>query len=138
MIIFTDRDRQMLNHVVDVIGDRMRHEDGYTEQDERTVTKLDKLAKSPTTSIVILADDVDAEARQMFQAIVQAELRAWVPGASQRLLYRAGRIVGIEQPNPAKGQPDCGPNVADHALINDWVAGLYLHRCSNCFRLFQL
>jgi hypothetical protein len=138
MIIFTDRDRQMLNHVVDVIGDRMRHEDGYTEQDERTVTKLDKLAKSPTTSIVILADDVDAEARQMFQAIVQAELRAWVPGASQRLLYRAGRIVGIEQPNPAKGQPDCGPDVADHALINDWVAGLYLHRCSNCFRLFQL
>lgn len=138
MIIFTDRDRQMLNHVVDVIGDRMRHEDGYTEQDERTVTKLDKLAKSPTTSIVVLADDVDAEARQMFQAIVQAELRAWVPGASQRLLYRAGRIVGIEQPNPAKGQPDCGPDVADHALINDWVAGLYLHRCSNCFRLFQL
>lgn len=138
MIIFTDRDRQMLNHVVDVIGDRMRHEDGYTEQDERTVTKLDKLAKSPTTSIVILANDVDAEARQMFQAIVQAELRAWVPGASQRLLYRAGRIVGIEQPNPAKGQPDCGPDVADHALINDWVAGLYLHRCSNCFRLFQL
>jgi hypothetical protein len=138
MIIFTDRDRQMLNHVVDVIGDRMRHEDGYTEQDERTVTKLERLAKSPTTSIVILADDVDAEARQMFQAIVQAELRAWVPGASQRLLYRAGRIVGIEQPNPAKGQPDCGPDVADHALINDWVAGLYLHRCSNCFRLFQL
>lgn len=138
MIIFTDRDRQMLNHVVDVIGDRMRHEDGYTEQDERTVTKLDKLAKSPTTSIVILADDVDAEARQVFQAIVQAELRAWVPGASQRLLYRAGRIVGIEQPNPAKGQPDCGPDVANHALISDWVAGLYLHRCSNCFRLFQL
>lgn len=138
MIIFTDRDRQMLNHVVDVIGDRMRHEDGYTEQDERTVTKLDKLAKSPTTSIVILADDVDAEARQVFQAIVQAELRAWVPGASQRLLYRAGRIVGIEQPNPAKGQPDCGSDVADHALINDWVAGLYLHRCSTCFRLFQL
>lgn len=138
MIIFTDKDRQMLNHVVDVIGDRMRHEDGYTEQDEQTVTKLDKLAKSPTTSVVVLADDVDAEARQMFRAIVQAELRAWVPGASQRLLYRAGRIVGIQQPNPAKGQPDCGPDVANHALFSDWVAGLYLHRCSDCFRLFEL
>lgn len=138
MIIFTDKDRQMLNHVVDVIGDRMRHEDGYTEQDEQTVTKLDKLAKSPTTSVVVLADDVDAEARQMFRAIVQAELRAWVPGASQRLLYRAGRIVGIQQPNPAKAQRDCGDDYANHALISDWVAGLYLHRCSDCFRLFEL
>lgn len=136
MILFTEADRQMMNHVVDVIGDRMRHEDGYTEQDERTVTKLDRLAKSPTTSIVVLADDVDAEARQMFQAIVRAELAHWVPDASQRLLYRAGRIVGIEQPNPAKGQRDCGAERADHALISDWVAGLYLHRCSNCFRVF--
>lgn len=139
MTIFTDKDRQMLNHVVDVIRDQMLYEpDEYTEQNEQTVAKLDKLAKSPTTSIVVLADDVDADARQMFQAIVRAELRAWVPGASQRLLYRAGRIVGIPQPNPEWAWPDCGPERADHTLINDWVAGVYLHRCSGCFRLFEL
>lgn len=138
MILFTEEDRQMLNHIVDVVGDRMHHEDGYTEQDSRTLGKLDKLAKAPATAVVVLADDVDAEARQMFQAIVRAELRHWVPGASQRLLYRAGRVVGIEQPNPAKGQSDCGADRADHSLINDWVSGLYLHRCSSCFRLFEL
>ena len=137
MILFTDKDAQMLNHVVDVIGDRMHHEDGYTEQDEATVKKLDELAKSPCTAVVILGDEVDAEARQMFQAIVQAELRHWVPGASQRLLYRAGRALGIGQPNPAQGRPDCGPDRADHALISDWVAGLYLLRCSSCFRLYE-
>lgn len=76
--------------------------------------------------------------QQMLKHIVRAELAHWVPGASQRLLYRAGRIVGIEQPNPANGQPDCGDDPEHHALISDWVAGLYLHRCSNCFRLFQL
>jgi hypothetical protein len=137
MILFTEEDRQMLNHIVDVVGDRMHHEDGYTEQDGRTLSKLDKLAKTPATAVVVLADDVDAEARQMFQAIVRAELRHWVPGASQRLLYRAGRVVGIEQPNPAKGRRDCGADRTDHALISDWVAGLYLHRCSSCFRLFE-
>lgn len=137
MILFTEDDRQMMKHVVDVVGDRMHHEDGYTDQDRRTLDKLDRLSKSPATAVVVLADDVDAEARQMFQAIVRAELRHWVPGASQRLLYRAGRIVGIQQPNPAHAQADCGADRADHALISDWVAGLYLHRCSSCFRLFE-
>lgn len=83
-------------------------------------------------------DDPDADVVQMFQAIVRAELRAWVPGASQRLLYRAGRIAGIRQPNPAKGQRDCGDDPGHHALISDWTAGMYLHRCSDCFRLFDL
>lgn len=138
MIIFTDRDRQMLNHVVDVIGDRMRHEDGYTEQDRVTFMKVQDMSNAPVSTVVVTGEEIDAEARQMFQAIVQAELRAWVPGASQRLLYRAGRIVGIQQPNPAKAQRDCGDDYANHALISDWVAGLYLHRCSDCFRLFEL
>jgi hypothetical protein len=61
-----------------------------------------------------------------------------VPNTSQRLLHRAGRIVGIHQPNPSLGFTDCGPDAGDHALISDWVAGLYLHRCSDCFRLFEL
>lgn len=137
MIIFTERDRQMLKHVVEVVGDRMMNEGGYTEQDGQTLSKLDDMAKSPATTAVITADDTDAEARQMFQAIVRAELRAWVPGASQRLLYRAGRITGVIIPNPANARPDCGPDRTDHALIHDWVAGLYVDRCSSCYRLYD-
>lgn len=127
----------MLNHIVDVMGDRMHREDGYTEQDERTFTKVAELAKSPVTTVVVTADDTDAEAKQMFQAIVRAELRNWVPNASQRLLYRAGRVVGVIMPNPANMQPDCGPNRSDHALVHDWIQGLYVDRCSSCHRLYD-
>lgn len=138
MIVFTERDRQMLRHIVDVVGDRMHHEDGYTEQDRLTFMKVQDMSTAPATVVVVTGEEIDSEARQMFQAIVRAELAHWVPGASQRLLYRAGRIVGVDQPNPAKGEADCGPDRADHALISDWVAGLYLMRCSSCFRLYDI
>lgn len=143
MIVFTQDDRQMMTHTADVIGDRMRHEDGYTEQDEATVAKLDELSKALTTVLVITGDEPtggvdDPQVREMFRDIVRAELAHPVPGASQRLLYRAALVLGIRQPDPAKGQRDCGADVGDHALISDWVVGLYLHRCSNCFRLFEL
>lgn len=75
--------------------------------------------------------------QQMFQAIVRAELAHWVPGSSQRLLYRAGRITGFPQPDPEEGTRDCGNHYRDHVLFPDWVAGLYLKRCADCFRLFQ-
>lgn len=137
MILFTELDRQMLKHVVEVFEDRMLTEGGYTEQNEDTVTKLEKLAKTSTTAVVVTGDERDAESHSMFREIVKAELGHWVPNASQRLLYRAGRIIGIDQPDPAKGLRDCGPDRAHHALISDWVAGLYLYRCVNCFRLFD-
>ena len=143
MIHFTEQDRQMMKHVGEVIGDRLHHEGGYTEQDRATVMKLDQLAAAPTSVVVITGDEPtggvdDPQVREMFRDIVRAELAHPVPGASQRLLYRAGLCLGIPQPNPAKGLRDCGPDVGDHALISDWVLGLYLHRCSNCFRLFEL
>lgn len=137
MILFTAEDKKMLDHVIDVIGDRMHHGDGYTMQDEATVAKLDKLAKAPATAVVVTGEEFDSGAHQMFQAIVKAELANWVPDASQRLLYRAGRIVGIEQNDPSQaGSRDCGPERIQHTLISDWVAGLYLSRCVNCFRLY--
>lgn len=141
MIHFTQGDAQMLNHTVDVIGDRMHHEDGYTDQDRATVTKLDKLAKAGAAVVITgaeLADephDADPQVRQMFQDIVKAELAHWVPGASQRLIYRAGLVLGVHQPMPRRD--DCGPERINHALVSYWVAGLYLHRCSTCFRLFE-
>lgn len=82
--------------------------------------------------------DLDQEAHEMFRQIVAAELDNWVPNASQRLLYRSGGIVGINQPDPSKGRPDCGPEREQHCLISDWVAGLFLMRCSSCFRLYEV
>jgi DNA-binding CsgD family transcriptional regulator len=143
MILFTESDQQMLKHAVKVVCDRMHDQGGYTEQDELTMKKLNELAKARTSVIVITGDDPagggdDPQVREMFRDIVRAELRNPVPDASQMLLYRAGRILGIGQPNPEKGLRDCGPDATDHVLARDWVLDVYLYRCSDCFRLFDV
>lgn len=40
---FGPEDVDMIDHIVDVIGDRIRSEDGYTEQDKATLDKLERL-----------------------------------------------------------------------------------------------
>lgn len=134
MLHFTQDDSQMLNHVVDVIGDRMRHEDGYTPQDDATVVKLDRLAKSGNAVVLTGAEILEADARRHLAAVVRLELKHWVPGASQRLIYRAANALGLKQPYPTVD--DHGPDPASHPLVPDWVAGMYLMRCATCCRLF--
>lgn len=136
MLHFTQEDAQMLNHTVDVIGDRIRSEGGYTPQDEATVVKLDQLAKTKGSALVLTGDALKgAEARDMLRDVVLLELRHWVPGASQRLIYRAGNALGLKQPWPMAD--DHGPDAGAHALVADYVAGLYLLRCVTCCRLFH-
>ena len=135
MLHFTQDDQQMMNHVVDVIGDRMHHEDGYTPQDTATVAKLDQLAKTPSAVVLTGDEQTEAQARQMLRDVVALELKHWVPGASQRLIYRAANAMGIKQPYPTAD--DHGPNPADHPLVRDWVAGWPLMRCATCCRLFR-
>lgn len=135
MIIFTEEDRQMLKHVADVIGDRMHSEDGYSDRDYATMGKLNALTESPTSSLVITGDGADSDGQQLFQTIMRAELAHWVPNASQRLLYRAGRLLGVQQPNPATGRPECGEHA--HALNSEWIVGIYVRRCVHCFRLLE-
>jgi hypothetical protein len=135
MIVFTDKDRQMLNHVVDVVGDRMRHEDGYTDQDGATLGKLDQLAKTEGTQLVVDTVTPDTEALALLREIVSAELRHWVPGASQRLIYRASTMLGFSAVLPKSD--DHGPDPADHALFPNWVGGLFTQQCATCARIFR-
>lgn len=138
MIVFTDRDGQMMNHVVDVIGDRMHHEDGYTEQDHATVVKLDQLAKGTAagTQVVVDAVPYDAEAMKLLAEIVEAELRHWVAdrNASARLIYRAATMMGFTAVMPKAD--DHGPNPGNHALFPNWVGGIFVQQCATCARVF--
>lgn len=137
MLHFTRDDQQMMNHVGDVVTDRMRHKDGYTEQDEATVEKLDQLTNGldGTSAVVLTGDEQsESEARDLLAQVVRAELKHWVPGASQRLIYRAANAMGFKQPYPVRD--DCGEAAASHSLHADWVAGLYLMRCASCLRLY--
>lgn len=55
-VIFGPEDTEMLDHIVDVIGDRMRSEDGYTEGAEATLTKLERLRDATKTkSLLVVA-----------------------------------------------------------------------------------
>lgn len=137
MLHITRDDQQMMNHMVEVITDRMRHNDGYTDQDDATVTKLDQLTNGldGTSAVVLTGDDQsEDEARSLLAQVVRAELKHWVPGASQRLIYRAANAMGFKQPYPTR--PDCGEAASAHSLVADWVAGMYLMRCASCLRLY--
>lgn len=136
MIYLGRESNPMLVHAVEVARDAMLVHSGYTQEDWDT---LDKLKELEGPSLVVTGKDVtDTEARQMLRGIVEAEMRNWVPGASQRLIARASRALGLgnllvgDEPR----QADHGPDIASHVIVADWIAGLYLRRCVTCLRLF--
>ena len=142
MIHFNEDDRQMIGHAASEMRDQMLTRGGYDEADYVTVNKLDALSEGSLPAVVVTGEELsggpeDPQVQQMFQDVVKAELANWVPGASQRLLYRVGLILDVPQPNPRKGLRDCGPEAGHHALFATWVAGLYVQRCCNCFRLYE-
>ena len=51
--MFGPEDAQMLDHIVDVIGDRVRGEDGYTEADNETLKRLERLRDTCRTESLI-------------------------------------------------------------------------------------
>lgn len=58
-VIFNHGDSGLIDHIIDVIGDRMRSEDGYTERDEATVAKLERLnaaLKRPESQAVLMLE----------------------------------------------------------------------------------
>ena len=73
------------------------------------------------------------DVKEVLHAVVAAELRAWVPGASQRLIRRAADRMGIETNIGRKDVTECAPG--QHCLTYDWIAGFFVLRCSTCDHL---
>lgn len=141
MIPWTDNDRRFAIHTVEVMGDRLRCNDGYTEQDEDALDKLSRLGNGPKNSgvaLLLTGDELSGlEAYDLYKSVVQANVDNWVSGSSQRIVYRAGRVLGFEG-YQLGGVPDHGPERAAHPLIPDWVGGVYVQRCTGCARLFRV
>lgn len=134
MIYFGQGEQQMLNHVDEVIGDRLSGDDSYEPGDQSTADKLGKI-KAPC--LVIDGSELSTEdAHALMARIVTAELDAWVPNASQRLLFRAAAALGVFAAPLVTDAPDCGLERSWHAIVPDWLAGLYVHRCVTCGRLY--
>lgn len=69
------------------------------------------------------------DTEEALSAVVDAELRAWVPGASQRLIRRAADRMGLVVPMTGAAV-QC--MTGKHCRTSDWVAGIYVLRCINC------
>lgn len=137
MIYFTNEEAQMLKHTAETMGDQIRDGDGYTEADEAAVDKIEAMGKVGRLLVITDARTTDAEAVALFQQVIAAELVNWVPGASQRLVHRAGSALGfLGYFGPPRDVADCGPQPMDHALMNSELAGVTVHLCGKCDRLF--
>lgn len=138
MLYFNPDERQMVKHTAEVMGDRVGDDDnGYEPGDDETVTKLDRMGKAPSSCVVITGEELThLAATEMFQSIVLAEMANWVPDASQRLIHRAGHALGVRHPRMLSSEKDCGAEPGWHALIADWICGMYVRRCMTCCRIF--
>lgn len=137
MLVFSKEEMQMVGHAAEVMDDRISNEpDEYNDADATSTAKLDAMSRAKTVALVVTGAEMDsASARHLMGQIVNAEMDHWVPGASQRLLYRASRALGVSTASiHLYTEPDCGSKTA-HALVTDWVADIYVVRCVVCGRL---
>jgi hypothetical protein len=141
MLYFNREEAQMLTHTAEVMGDRVSVDLGYTPENDLTLDRIGQIGnamkRSQSGALVITGEDIShRDAALVFAAVVQAELNHWIPNASQRLIHRAGHALGVRHPVMLSDNKDCGSEPGWHALIADWVAGIYVRRCVTCCRLY--
>lgn len=136
MISFTVNDARMATIASEILEDHC--EDArrdYSRDDRESAKKLGKLRQG---LLVTGIEQSAAEAAELLKAVVQAELDHWVPDASQRLINRAATVLADGPILDPVLAPDHGNNPGDHALIQDWVCGIFVLRCCTCARLFKV
>lgn len=134
MIHFAHEDRQMLEHLSE---SRVGCLADYTDHDERVADKVGQVSKIETGSLVVTGEVLNEEkARHILSEVIEAELNHWIPGASQRLIYRASRALEMSARVPITWN-DCGNEPHWHALVRDWIAGKTYMRCATCHRLYK-
>ncbi|AMD42777.1 hypothetical protein SEA_XKCD426_36 [Streptomyces phage Xkcd426] len=129
----------MFKHAAETTQDRIHNDcTGYTDADQRAVNHIDVIGTRETSALVVTGDELLAvDAMRLFRQVVAAELKHWVPDASQRLLHRAAGALGVQAHGGlVTSNPDCGAEPGWHALTADWVAGIFVRRCVTCARLY--
>lgn len=96
-LMFGADDAQMLDHIVDVIGDRMHSEDGYTEADEATLKRLERLRDACRTQDLVCVVMVAVTAEMMPQPEEGADDDA----------YECRDAAGNAHPEHDYGTTDC-------------------------------
>ena len=137
MIHFTEDDALMLRHTADVMSERISSDSSYSENDQNVADRIERMGQG-RQSVLITGDELDhQDALVLYRNVVHAELNAWVPDASQRLLQRVGHALGVRHPLFLTGNRDCGAEPGWHALHTDWIAGIFVRRCTTCGRAYK-
>lgn len=138
MLSWDKSDCAMATHLSELATDWCLDEsNGYTEQDRDAAEKIGKLGHA--SGLMVTGDSLTvAEGEALLKQVVLSELAHWVPGSSQRLIHRASIVLtgkGLLDPVLAE---DHGPLPQDHALVQDWICGVYVMRCCTCAHLFRV
>lgn len=109
----------------------------YGNCDDMSVKKLRRLGDH--SGIMVTGCKITGDqGRTLLKEVVRGELDHWVPDASQRLIGRASLVLGLDVLLDPQIEKDHGPRPQDHALIGDWVCGIYVMRCATCAHLFKV
>lgn len=136
MISLTASDVRMIRHGGEVLEDFcLERGSEYDAEDYESAKKMGRMRRG----LLVTGDEqTQAEAEALMKSVVQAELDSWVPDASQRLINRASTVlVGGPILDPILST-DHGDSPGDHALVQDWVCGIFVLRCCTCAHLFKV
>lgn len=107
----------------------------HTPEDRESARRLGKMRRG----LLVTGDPFTVdEGVALLKEVVTSELDHWVPGSSQRLINRASLVLVGSPILAAATETDHGPGPADHALLQDWVAGIFVLRCVTCAHLFKV
>jgi hypothetical protein len=137
MIIVTPNDAHVAHHASEMVEDHYETDGArdHTPEDRESARRLGKLGRG----LLVTGDPFTVdEGVTLLKEVVTSELDHWIPGASQRLINRASLILVGSPILGAATEADHGPNPADHALLQDWVAGIFVLRCVTCAHLFKV
>lgn len=109
--------------------------DQYDVDDRESARRLGKMRRG----LLVTGDPFTVdEGVALLKEVVTSELDHWIPGASQRLINRASLVLVGSPILGAATEADHGSGPADHALLQDWVAGIFVLRCVTCSHLFKV
>lgn len=107
----------------------------FDRDDRESITRIGKLRRG----LLVTGDQfTEDEGLALLKEVITSELEHWVPGSSQRLINRAGVLLVGGPILIGATEADHGPGPADHALLQDWVAGIFVLRCVTCSHLFKI
>lgn len=107
----------------------------FCRDDRESIERIGKMRRG----LLVTGDPFTVdEGVALLKDVITSELEHWIPGASQRLINRAGVLLVGNAILDSAIEADHGPNPADHALRQDWVAGIFVLRCVTCSHLFKI